>query len=210
LLGMSELAFLIIGIVAGWGISHVYYRKSTADLHRQIADLTEKVRPRNRLEDFESRLDTSQWTEEFVGDTKVWVCADDATFQITRSNGEQEPFDEPWIHHYPADSATSSDVHLKINGNVIRQIRFITVDGGRIYVPMPEQRVSATNEREYYWVRDRLTFKVGTRIGSFYIYKTMEGVAAQSKIQIVNSGELASLDSSNEDSRLGTNDNTWT
>lgn len=57
------------------------------------------------------------------------------------------------------------------------------MDGGRIFVPLPEQETE-NNKIKYYWKKHSLQFKVGRVIGHYYIYDSLEGVARQSKIEI--------------------------
>jgi hypothetical protein len=203
---MTEIVLFVLGVGIGgattWWFSHVYYKKSTRDLQDRIDELTEDLRPKNTLQDFEKFLDASEWREQLVDQSTIWVCDSDNTFQIARSEDESEPFDEPWVHHYPNSAAYATYVHLKINGNPIKQIRFITLDGGRIFVPMPEQRVIGS-ERKYFWISDAINFKVGKRIGSFYIYNSMERIATTSRIEILSSQELSRLDGDVADERLG-------
>jgi hypothetical protein len=67
---------------------------------------------------------------------------------------------------------------------VIKELHFISVDGGRIFVPMPEMRV-VDGKREFLWRTSSIEFRVGKVVGSYYRYEDLYGIAKRSKIEIV-------------------------
>ncbi len=59
------------------------------------------------------------------------------------------------------------------------------MDGGRIFVPMPEIRPISEDDVEYFWNMSSLGVKVCRIIGKYYIYDDLAGVARRSHITLV-------------------------
>lgn len=185
---MDEFLTFVAGAAVGgllsWLITHGYYLKSGADQQEQLAKLQAALKPRNTLNDFEDLLRNSAWTKSFVGHTEIWMADADNTFQIEQGESTRE-FRERWITVYPDPNSTAYPVYLKINGTTIKELTFISMDGGRIFVPMAEVRLDATGTTEYFWNINGLEVCVCRIIGSYYIYETLEGVARTSKVVLV-------------------------
>lgn len=73
---------------------------------------------------------------------------------------------------------------LAIGDTSIKELTFIAVDEGRIFVPMPEQEVE-DEERRYTWNSENLDVLVCQVIGKYHVYKNLSGVATRSGIDIV-------------------------
>jgi len=185
---MNELLTFVAGAAIGgllsWLITLRYYLKAGADQQAQLAKLQAALKPRNTLSDFEELLRTSTWTKSFVGHTEIWMADADNTFQIEQGESTRE-FRERWTAVYPDPNSAAYPVYLKINGTTIKELTFISMDGGRIFVPMAEVRLDATGTPEYFWNLNGLEVCVCRIIGSYYIYETLEGVARTSKVVLV-------------------------
>lgn len=136
------------------------------------------------LAKFEYLIENSQWSKEDIDDKEVWVCAENALFQIVPEDDSEE-FSEPWTQVYPDTNGSGRyTVSLKIIGVTIKQITFVYCDGGRISVPLPDLKIVEGN-RAFSWRQGSLDYKLGQLVGSFYIYDSIEGVAAMSQIELV-------------------------
>jgi hypothetical protein len=185
---MNELLTFVAGAAIGgllsWLITHRYYVKSGSDQKTELAKLQAALRPRNTLRDFEDFLGTSTWTKSFVGHAEIWMADADNTFQIEQGESSRE-FRERWTTVYPDPNSTAYPVYLKINGTTIKEVTFISMDGGRIFVPMTETRLDATGTPEYFWNLSGLEVRVCRIIGSYYIHENLEGVARTSNVVLV-------------------------
>jgi len=183
-----EFAMFIAGLVLGglvsWLITHRYYVKAGKDQAEQLTALEERLKSKNTLQDFENLLESSQWHKEFIDHTELWNADDDNTFQIECGQKFRQ-FKEKWTDVYPDPDSSASPVYLKINGNVIKEINFISMDGGRIFVPMPDIRLRDDEIVEYFWNLNSLEVKVCRVVGSYYIYNNLKGVAKRSKIEVI-------------------------
>lgn len=140
----------------------------------------------NTLQQFEYLLDAALWKREHIDHQNVWICQDDNLFQIVEGL-EIDDFTESWTTVYPDKMGSSKhSVYLKINNVIIKQLLFVSCDGGRINVVIPN-RSYESEEMEYYWYENSLEFKVMRLIGSFYIYNDPYGVARMSGIKIQTS-----------------------
>lgn len=142
--------------------------------------------PRKSLEMFEFLLAfPEKWSKRYIKDRPIWIYAEDSLYQIVVDYDSREQFDEPWVRHYPDSKATKYPVYLQINGVTVHELLFISLDGGRYLVPLPESK-TADNERRFIWKRSSLRVKVGSVINEFYdIYPTLEDVARNSGIEII-------------------------
>jgi hypothetical protein len=181
---LTFIAGAVIGALSSWFITHRYYLKANADQRAELQRLSENLRPKNTLADFERYLDTSSWTKESINHTEVWVCNADSTFLIEQGERSRE-FKERWTTVYPDQNSSAYPVYLKIAGTVIKKLMFISMDGRRIFVPMAEVRPAPNNTVEYFWNINSLEVKVCRVIGDYYIYKDLEGVAKVSKVTLV-------------------------
>ena len=136
------------------------------------------------IEAFEKLLENSSWRKELIDHKEVWICDKDNTYQIEIGDCAGE-FHEKWTQVYPdSQNVSRYPVYLKINNAIIKEITFISCDGGRIFVPLPELQ-SESGQTVYLWKRDSLQYKVCQIVGHYYIYKNIEGIAQMSKISII-------------------------
>jgi len=183
---MIELAVgVVLGAVASWGITHFYYARASKDQCREIESLKKELRPRTTLEDFELYLVTASWESAYIDDVHTWICQDDNTFQI-RIGERTRQFSERWTTVHPdSHSGAAYPVYLFIGNLAIKELMFISMDGGRIFVPMAELRPAGVDNVEYFWNLDSLEVKVCRVIGSYYIHGNLEGVARASLVKLV-------------------------
>lgn len=183
-----EIVLLLIGALFGgaisWFITHKYSKKSSQEYKGLIQELSKGIKEVNTLEYFQILLDSSDWEKEFISHREVWIAKENNKFQI--QTGEKgEDFHEPWIQVYPDQTTRRYPVYLKIDSSIIKELDFISLDGGRIFVPMPDI-VIEENKTRYLWNLNSLEVKVGNVIGSYYSYGSLESVARMSKIDLVN------------------------
>ncbi|MBE3064164.1 MAG: hypothetical protein IMZ69_04010, partial [Spirochaetes bacterium] len=165
-------------------ITYRYYKKAAAEQKEQLERLQSNLRPRNTLADFEHLLESSRWTKTLIDRRTIWVCDDDNTFQVEEGQQTRE-FRERWTTVYPDPNSSASPVYLRIGPVVVKELTFISMDGHRIFVPMPELRPLGDEEVEYFWNRNSLDVKVCRIIGQYYIYENLDGVARRSRVAIV-------------------------
>lgn len=182
-----EIVLLIIGAVIGgaisWGISHKYYEKSSKENKELIEELSQGIKETNTLKYFEVLLTSSNWKEEFINHRIVWIAEDNNTFQI-QSGDEGDEFNESWTEMYPDQNTRIYPVYLKIDNSIVKELDFISLDGGRISVPMPDKTVEGDKVR-YIWNINSLEVKLCKVIGNYYIYEDLAGVARMSKVELV-------------------------
>jgi len=185
---MASLITFIAGVAIGgllsWLITHACYKKASREQKAELDQLSQKLSPKNTLSDFERMLEESTWAHESINETEVWIADSDNTFQVSR--GERtDDFRERWTDRHPDKSSASYPVYLRINNTVIKELPFISVDGGRIFVPMPEIRPIRGDDVEYFWNTNSLGVKVCRIIGKYYIYNDLASVAHRSRIALV-------------------------
>lgn len=178
------VAGVAVGGLLSWLIAHRYYVRTAKDQRRELSRLAEGLRPKNTLRDFEQTLENSTWSKTVIDHTEVWLADTDNAFQIARGERSKD-FKERWTTVYPDPNSAAYPVFLKIAGNVVKEITFISMDGGRIFVPMPDIRPLGPGTVDYFWNLQSLEVEVCRVIGDYYIYKNLEGVARTSRITLV-------------------------
>jgi hypothetical protein len=139
------------------------------------------------LTGFETLLNHS-WVREFIGNREVWISEVDSMFQIEVGSKGRE-FSEEWTRRFPDEMGSSAyPVVLKVQGVEIKQLTFVSCDGGRIFVPMP-RLTGNEGQQAFTYDRESIEFKVGRIIGHFYIYETIDGVARWAGIKVRSGGE---------------------
>src|SRR3990170_371905 len=139
-----------------------------------------KEEEEKNLKNFEKFIETEEWQKEFINNKEIWICQKDNTYQIEHGENDRE-FKEDWTIGYPDKSSYCSSVYLKIGGVRIKELSFVSLDGGRIFVPVPE--IAQENDRRIYlWNKNSLEYKIGKVIGTFYIYESLEGIGRRSNI----------------------------
>lgn len=139
--------------------------------------------PDKNIEAFEKLLENSSWRKELIDHKEVWFCDKDNTYHIEIGDRIGE-WQEKWAKVYPDVNSSQYPVYLKISNVTIKELTFISCDGGRIFVPLPELR-SDSDQAGYIWKRDSLPHKVCQIIGRYYIHQNIEGIARMSKISII-------------------------
>lgn len=185
---MDELFTFVAGAAIGgllsWLITHRYYVKASAGQSAALTRLKQDLRPKTTLRDFEDMLARSSWTKSYIDHTEFWIADVDNTFQIER--GEQSrDFTERWTKVHPDPNSASYPIYLKIGGIVVKELTFISADGGRIFVPMPGVRPLPNGTVDYFWNLGSLEVRVCRVVGEYYRYNDLEGVARRSNVSIV-------------------------
>jgi hypothetical protein len=182
---MQQIVLVLIGGIITWFITHRYYEKSFRDQKNLLEKLSQELKEGNTLKYFELLLEKSKWKKEFIGHNEIWVAEENNTFQIySEPQGEWRGHEE-WTKTYPDQNATIYSVYLKINNTTIKELTFITLDGGRIFVPIPDRKFE-NGKASYFWNMNSLEIKVCKIIGYYYIHKNIYDVAKRSKIEIID------------------------
>ena len=91
-------------------------------------------------------LVSSNWKKEYINQREVWIAEDNNTFQI-QSGDEGDEFHESWTEMYPDQNTRKYPVYLKIDNSIVKELDFISLDGGRIFVPMPDRTIEGDEVR---------------------------------------------------------------
>lgn len=149
-----------------------------------LIEILNKKEANNYLEEFNNLIEDSSWRREIIDNKEVYFCDKNNSYQI-EIGLKIEDFTEEWTQVYPDKRGSwRSSVYLKFQGVVIKEIPFISCDGGRIFVPLPE-RLIENGVRSFQYKEDSLEYKLAKVIGEFYIYETIERVCEMSRIKII-------------------------
>lgn len=181
-----EIESLIIGAILGaipsWFISKSFADKSSKELETKFNNQASKIESATTFNSFERMLRTSMWRKEYIGHDEVWICENNNTFQIHMSDDNRE-FKENWTTVFSDQNTTMFHVNLTIGGTIVKSLPFISADGGRYTLPLPELAV-INNVPSFYWAPNSVEVKVAEIIGNFYRYNSIKEVAAFTKIDL--------------------------
>ena len=162
----SLLISAALGGFISWWLTKHYYIKSNRELEASLKKMTRQLSSQDTLEEFERLLSQSSWEKNHEGSEPVYVCKSKPTFQFDMK-GEREDFYEDWMKVLPDKNGKAFDLNLRINNTIVKTIRFISADGGRYTVPLPEVYLS-NGKQAFAWRQNTLAYKVATVIDNFY------------------------------------------
>lgn len=85
--------------------------------------------------------------------------------------------DEPWMKKVirPDKSCHASQIALKVSGNIIHTENFLSMDGSRIFVPIPKVDTKGKDkEAEFIYYYDEIQILLAGLLGKYHIYDTLE------------------------------------
>ena len=90
-----------------------------------------------KLIDFLATIESSSPQEwQCIGELRV--LKNDVRISFLRDEDVVSDFKEPWANKFPDSYAVSISVKYRFNGAVVYEDIFVTVDGGRCILPMPD------------------------------------------------------------------------
>ena len=131
-----------------------------------------------------------KWEEitlDLSGFHSVWRHKGHPEFTIERTEHEQEwSYDktESWMKYpLPDPSKTTVVLHLKVGGAIVYVENFITLDGGRYFVPLPRVKYHKNEkDNEYYYTK--LQVQIARVIGTFYRMKDIDEFVEHNEIEV--------------------------
>jgi hypothetical protein len=140
---------------------------------------------KKNIDTFLLKIQESNWDKQLIKFKETFTCYDDTSYQIEIGEMLQK-FNEIWSDVYPdKEHSWLIPVYLKINGSTIKELYFVSCDGGRIFVPIPKRNIKKDGGgKVFYWEKDSFEFKLARIIGEYDIYNSLEKIAEMSKIEI--------------------------
>lgn len=178
----SLIVGAILGAIPSWFISKSFAEKSSKELETKLRNQTSKIESATTFINFERMLRTSMWRKEYIGHEEVWICENNNTFQIHIGDDNRE-FKETWTSVFPDQNTTMFHVNLTIGETIVKSLPFISADGGRYTLPLPELAF-INNVPSFNWSPNSVEVKVSEIIGNFYRYSSIKEVATFAKIEL--------------------------
>lgn len=146
------------------------------------------VNPKVRVDFYLNKHD--KWEEVHLnlgGGGSLWRYQPHPEFTIEQQDdSEKWGFDvtESWMKYpLPDPSKHTYMVHVKASGIVIYAEKFITLDGGRYFVPLPRVKYHEEKENnEYFYVP--LQIKIARIIGTYYRMDSIDEFIKHNEIEI--------------------------
>lgn len=116
-----------------------------------------------------------KWDPVMLGRSspEIWRYIDHPEFiiEIDYNNPKEWSKAESWMNHYPSPSITEYTVQAKIYGQVMLTEEFLSLDGGRYFIPMPRQMKEGGPSKYYY---SSLQIDFARIVGKFYRSESIE------------------------------------
>lgn len=125
----------------------------------------------NTVDEFEFFVNHGVWKKKTFDSQEIWICSDTDEYQLITWGVVVDGFKEKWTEIFPDNENNASyKLFLKRNGIIVREFTWVSCDGGRIWMPIPEGKNLwdwKKNEcnMEYYFLKDSLDFKMLKKIG---------------------------------------------
>ncbi|MFT6288374.1 MAG: hypothetical protein ACJA09_003134 [Alcanivorax sp.] len=174
LLEMAGLVYPGLRKLTCQNLTKHYFDRANKELADSLATQTRRLENQETLEEFAKLLSQAEWEKNFVGQDPVFVCKSKPTFQFDML-GEREEFYEDWMKVFPDRNGRAFDLNLKIRGTTVKTLRFISGDGGRYTLPLPEVYL-VDSKQAFVWRKNSLGYKVASVIGNFYRCDSLEEV----------------------------------
>ena len=144
------------------------------------------VMPEFTHRDILGYIENSNWIKKELENKETWICEKNNLVKI--ESGEHpytRDFVEPWTKCHPDETSSRYKVKIMHQGTSIDELDFVSVDGGRIFVPITEQKLE-NGATVYLWDRNKVYFKVARIISDLYRFVSLEDFARFSNIKIIN------------------------
>ena len=179
---LSLIVGALIGAIPSWFISKSFATASSKELEQKLKLQTSAIESASTFHSFEKMLRTSNWVKEYINDHDVWVCEKNNTFQL-HNNEDRRDFKETWTSVFPDQNTSMFHINLTVNGIIIKSLPFISADGGRYTLPLPELEVFE-NKPSFYWSPNSVEVKIAEIIHNFYRCDSIKEVAKFTKISL--------------------------
>ena len=180
---MENAIYTAIGFVLGWLITYQYYKKAIKHSENQNTKNINRQRFESSLQYYIYLLESGTWNQKVIENKDVYVCQENPLYQIDISD-EGRKFNEQWTRKLPDASARLFDIKLKSGQTVIETYKFVSADGERYIVPLPQIILDQNKEPIYYWRKNSPQYFIAGIIGNYYRDYTLEEVANTLKIEI--------------------------
>ena len=163
----------------GWTITILGF---IATIVGSILALATYISPMFRLKYYLKK--TSEWKKVSIGRSDyVWQYKNHPEFNIEIEDLEREwQTAESWMTHYPDPAKHVYLVKVKANGQVLLTEEFITLDGGRYFVPVPKAKPISESEFKYWYTP--IQVDLSRIIGEYYRGNSIEEFMEHHKLKI--------------------------
>lgn len=174
----------ILGVISSWLIAKVFAKKSSAELDSKLTKQTQKLSSTTSFVSFERMIRSAKWKCENIDNDEVWVCESNSLFQFKCSE-DRTGFREKWTSVFPDQNGSRFHINLMINGTVVRSLPFVSGDGGRYTLPLPDLAL-VNGEHVFTWYKDEIDVLIAAIIGNYYSYNSIDQVAKFTKVELVS------------------------
>ena len=129
------------------------------------------------------------WEKKLFDHVQTWICKDTDEYQLVEWNTVVENFKEIWTDIFPDNENNFSyQLFLKRNGIIVREFTWVSCDGGRVRMPIPDRKNHWKNKREcimdYFFLKDSLEYRMLQKIWNYWSEDSFERLFEQAKIKI--------------------------
>lgn len=175
----------LIGALTSWFFSRHYYLESVKSTDENFRRQLRSIEDQTSMARFEQLLTNAQWEHQTHDGGDRYVCSQATIFQIDASDIGRSFSGEPWLAQFPDQTTSMFKLRLCINGVVVKEVPFISADGGRYKIPLPEI-VVVKGTAVYFWRKGSLGYRVAIIMGQFYRCNNLAEVAQLLGLEIVD------------------------
>ena len=173
----------LLGLLTSWAIAQTFAVRSDKTLKQNLDRQTSQLTNNNSWNTFERLLRTAPWQEETIDNRQVWVCQANNLFQFHCGDDLHE-FREKWTAPFPQSVGSMFHVNLTIGGTIVRSFPFVSCDGSRYTLPLPDLAL-VDAEQVFCWYSDAIETRIAEIMANFYRYRTIQEVARLTGVEVV-------------------------
>lgn len=193
----QEYVWFLFGAISGFGINLVTWKLSELPNWFGILILALWIALffiyKNWIatkDEFDFFITHSHWEFKLFDNTQTWICEDTDEYQLVEWNVVVEKFQEEWTRIFPDNNNNASyQLFLKRNGIIVREFTWVSCDGGRVWMPIPERKnhcesVGWTCQMEYFFQKNSLNYRMLLKIWVSWSETSFDRLFERAKIYI--------------------------
>ncbi len=142
------------------------------------------VSPVFRLKHYLKR--TKKWKKVYIDRIKYnWQYKNHPEFTIEIDDESNDwGTTESWMNYYPDSSKSASLVRVRANGQVLFIEEFISLDGGRYFVPLPKREIISESETDNYYYYTSIQVMLARIVSYYYRGNNIEDFISNHNLEI--------------------------
>lgn len=193
----QDYVWFLFGVISGFGINLITWKLADLSISYGVFGTIGWILGFfwykywiSTKDEFDFYITHWVWEAKVFNHVSTWICKDTDEYQLVEWNIVRNNFREDWTRIFPDnENNTSYQLFLKRNGIIVREFTWVSCDGGRVWMPIPEMKnLWDTNswdfKIEYFFKKNSLKFRMLQKIWEHWSETSFERLFERAKIKI--------------------------